>query len=158
MNMRRTPVAYLVAPRIGAGLDSAETIVAVFVGQHPSAAAKVRVDRRQVLIFLMPVASARVGLPDFDQRIFHWSAKSIANVAVDDYPFANRQAVFGVVEDQVVIERAEIVAAEHRSGDFRKGILQGNERIARRAQHAGFIARGVSGRMAAVVAVQDLAR
>ena len=43
---------------------------------------------------------------------------------MDDYPFANRQAVFGVVEDQVVIERAEIVAAEHRSGDFRKGILQ----------------------------------
>ena len=68
----------------------------------------------------MPVAAARVSLPDFDQRIFHRPAKPIANVAVHDNPLANRQAVFGVVEDQVVIQRAEIVAAEHRAGDLRK--------------------------------------
>jgi hypothetical protein len=33
MNMRRTPVAGLVAPGVGAGLDGAKTVITVLVGQ-----------------------------------------------------------------------------------------------------------------------------
>jgi hypothetical protein len=61
--------------RVGAGLDGAKTVIAVFIGQHPTAAAKVRVNRRQILIFFMSVAAAGIGLPDFHQRVFHRSAK-----------------------------------------------------------------------------------
>ena len=99
MDMRRTPVAGLVAPGVGAGFDGAKTVIAVFIGKHPAAAAKVRVNRRQILIFFMPVATASIGLPDFHQRIFHRSAESIAHVTVDDDPLADRQAFFGIVQD-----------------------------------------------------------
>ena len=118
MNMRRTPVAGLVTPRVGAGLDSAKTVIAVFIGQHPAAAAEVRVNRGQILIFFMSVAAAGIGLPDFHQGVFHRSAKTIAHVTVHNDPLANRQAFFGVIKDKIVIQRAQIVTAKDRPGDL----------------------------------------
>lgn len=61
----------------------------------------------------MTIATISISLPDFDQRISHWAAKTVAHVTVDDNPFANRQAVFGVIHNQVVIQRAKIVVAEY---------------------------------------------
>ncbi len=47
-----TPVADLVTPGIGAGLNGPKAVVAVVVGQHATTAAKIRIDGGQILIFL----------------------------------------------------------------------------------------------------------
>ena len=67
---------------------------------------------------VMAISAPGVGLPHFNQRIFQRAAEAIAHVAMNDDAFANRQTVFGVVEDQVVIQRAEILLGEDRAGDF----------------------------------------
>lgn len=116
--MRRAPVADLITPRIGAWLNGAEAVIAVFIRQYPAAAAEIGVDGRQILILFMSIAAAGVGLPHLDQRVFHRAAEAVAHVAVDNNTLANRQTFFGVIKDQVIIQRAEIVVAEYRAGNF----------------------------------------
>ena len=91
-----------VAPRIGAGLDGAEGVVAVLVGQRPAAAAEVRIDRGEIGVVAVPVAAAGIGLPDLDQRVRHRPAVLVQHVAVHDDAFADRLAVLGVVQQEVV--------------------------------------------------------
>ena len=67
-------------------------------------------------------------------------------MAVDDDALADRQAVLGVVQDQVVVQRAELVVAEHRPGDFGERVLQRDQRLAA-AQDAGLVAGRVRRRM-----------
>ena len=76
VDVRGTPVVDAVAPRVGAGLDGAEEVVAVRVGQRAAAAAEIRIDRRDVPVLLVPVAAAGVRLPDLDQRVAHRPAVS----------------------------------------------------------------------------------
>jgi hypothetical protein len=139
VDVRRAPVVDPVAPRVGARLDRAIRVVAVLVGEHAAAAAEVRVERADVLVLLVPVAAARVALPDLDQRVLHRPAQLVVDVAVDDDALADRQAVLGVVEDQVVVLGPQLLGAEHRRGHFRERLLQRDQRQARAAQHAGLV-------------------
>ena len=63
----RPPRVRVVGPRVGAGLDGDEAVPAVGVGERPPGAREVRVERRGVLVGLVPVAAGGVGLPDLDQ-------------------------------------------------------------------------------------------
>ena len=139
----------------GPGLDGAKRVVAVLVGEHPAAAAEVGVERADVLVLLVPVAAAGVALPDLDQGVLHRLAELVVDVAVDDDALADRQAVLGVVEDQVVVERAELGGVEHRRRHFRERLLQRDQRQARAAQHAGLVLRRVGRRVRRRVAHQE---
>ena len=136
VDVGRPPAVDAVAEGIGARLDGAEEIIAVVVGQHPAATAEIGIDRRNVGVVAMPIAAAGVGLPDLDQRISYGTAVAIENMAMNDGLLADRLAVLGVVQDKVVIERAELIAGECRTGDFRQRVLQRPERNSRRSQDA----------------------
>ena len=90
VNMRRTPVADLIAPGVRARLDGAKTVIPVVVGQHPAAAAKIGIDRRQILILLVTIAPSRIGLPYLDQGVAHRRPEGIAHISMHDDPLADR--------------------------------------------------------------------
>ena len=141
VDVRRAPVVDAVAPRVGARLDRAVEVVAVVVGQRAAAAAEIRVDRRDVAVLLVPVAAAGVRLPHLDQRIGHGPA-----ISSRTWPWTMIRSPIGkpilrVIHDEVVVERTELVVREHRPGDLRQRVLQRDQRLARRAQHAGLVGR-----------------
>ena len=71
----------------------------MLVCQHPAAAAEIRVYRRDISVVSMAIASTRIRLPHFDERVGYRATVAIENVAVDDGLFANGVAGFGVVMD-----------------------------------------------------------
>src|SRR4029079_3654380 len=75
------PCVLVVAPGVRARLDRHEPVAAVGVGTATAGAGEVRVERRGVLVDLVAVASARIGLPDLDQR-----ASDRPPVLVEDPP------------------------------------------------------------------------
>jgi len=66
----------------------------MLVCQHPAAAAEIRVYRRDISVVSMAIASTRIRLPHFDERVGYRATVAIENVAVDDGLFANRFAGF----------------------------------------------------------------
>ena len=99
VDVRRAPTVGVVAPWVGAGFDGAEVVVAVGVGERAPAAAEVGVYGCQVGVFLVAVAAASVGLPDFQQGVGHGAAVFVEHAAVDDDALADGVAVLGVVLD-----------------------------------------------------------
>ncbi len=149
--MARPPGVHVVEPGIGAGLDGAEVVIAVRVGDRPAAAAEIRVERAEVDVLLVAVAARGVGLPDLDQRVGHRPAVFVEHAAVDDDALAHRHAAVLEVHRQVVVERAEVVMAEGRAGDLGRGLLQGQKRCARGAGDRGLVDRGMGRRMQGAV-------
>ena len=126
--MRRAPGVDPVAPRIGAGFDSAEIVIAVFIREGTSATAKIRVYRGQIGVFLVPIATAGIGLPDLNQRVRNGARVFVQNPAMQDDALANRAGSgLGVVLQQVVVDRVDVIMAEHRPGDFADRILQADQ-------------------------------
>src|SRR3977135_781989 len=107
MDVGRPPAVDAVAKRVCAGLDRAKEVIAALIGQQPAAATEVRVDRRDIGVVAMAIAPAGIGLPDFDQRVGYRLAVAVEDVAVDDGLLANRFALLGIIEDEIVIERTE---------------------------------------------------
>src|ERR1700751_84935 len=101
MNMRRPPAVYPVSERVGARFDGAEEIVTVVVSQHPAAAAEVGADWRDVGVVPLTVASARIGLPDFDKGIADRASIAVQDITMDDRLFADRLARFCVVKNEI---------------------------------------------------------
>ena len=69
VDVRRPPGVLVVPPRVGAGLDRDEAVAALVVGEAAAGAGEVRVERRRVLVDLVPVAAGGVRLPDLDERV-----------------------------------------------------------------------------------------
>ena len=93
VDVRRPPGIVVIAPRIGAGLDGDEFVIAVLVGHGAAGAGEIRIERRRVLIDDMDVAAGGIGLPDFDQRIRHRARVLVEHMAVHDDALAERLAV-----------------------------------------------------------------
>src|ERR1700747_3120937 len=119
MDMSRPPAVNSVAERIGAGFDGTKEIVAVLVGQHTAAAAEVGVDGSDVGVVPMTVASAGIGLPDFDKSIADRASIAVEDITMNNGLFADRLAGFGVVKDEIVVERPKLLGRERRAGHFR---------------------------------------
>ena len=158
MDMGRAPAVDVVAPRVGAGLHGAEIIIAVLVGERAPAAAEIRIDRGEIGVVLVPVASGGIGLPEFHQRVGDRLAVLVQHLAVHDDAFTDRLAGLGVVADQIVVEQADIVVAENRAGDFRQRVLQRQQRLGRRARNAGLVARRIGRRVQRAVSLEKLHR
>ena len=82
----------MVAERIRARLYRTEGIVAIVVGDHPAAAAKIGINRRHVSVVPVAVPAAGVGLPYLDQRAGHTTAVPVEHATMHDRPFADRLA------------------------------------------------------------------
>src|SRR3712207_2350389 len=130
------PAVNEVSERVSARLDRPEGVVAFSISQCAPAATKIWVDRRQVAVVDMTVAAPSIGLPEFDQRVRHASPTLIQNMPMHNGSFTNGLAILGVVQDQVIIEGADVIRAEDGTGHLREGVLQGPEWNARRPQHA----------------------
>ena len=155
MDMRGAPVVHPVAPRIGAGFHRAEEVIAVLIRQCAPAAAEIGVDGRKIHVLLVPIAPARIRLPDFHKRMRHRAAVFIQHPTVDDDAFAHRISGFGVVLDKVVVQGANIAVAKGRAGDFRHRSLQRQKRLTRAAGQAGLVGLRIGGRMPEPVALVE---
>ena len=109
MDVGRPPAVDAIPKRVCAGLDRPEEVIAPLIGQHPTASTEIRVDRSDISVVAVAVASTRIGLPHFDKRVGYRSAIAVEYIAVDDRLFADRFALFGVIENEIVIERTEFV-------------------------------------------------
>ena len=119
MDMSGAPAIDIVAPGIGAGLHGAEVVVSGRIRQRAAAAAEIGIDRREIGVLLVPVASAGIGLPYLDERVGYRLAIAVEYVTVNDRLLADRLALFGIIEDEIVIERAEFVRRKYRAGYLR---------------------------------------
>src|SRR5882724_13271689 len=90
MNVSRAPGIVMVAPRIGAGFDGDEFVIAFAVGLRASGAGKIRIERRRMLVADMDITAAGIGLPDLEQGIRHAAAVLIQHMAVHDDALAER--------------------------------------------------------------------
>src|SRR5258707_4815036 len=69
MDVGRSPAVDAIPKGVCAGLDRSEEVIAPLIGQHPAAATEVRVDRSDIGVVAVAVASAGIGLPYFDEGI-----------------------------------------------------------------------------------------
>src|SRR5690349_15618573 len=119
MDVGRPPAVDAISKRICARLDRPEEVIAPLIGQHPAATTEVRVDRRDIGVVAVTVASAGIGLPYLDERVGYRLAIAVEYVTVNDRLLADRLALFGIIEDEIVIERAEFVRRKYRAGYLR---------------------------------------
>src|SRR5918994_973863 len=151
------PAVNKVSERLSARLDRSEGVIAFSISQCAPAAAKIRVDGRQIAVVDMAVAATSIGLPEFDQCVRHASPILIQNMPMYDGSFTDGLTILGVVQDQVVIEGADVIGAEDGTSHLREGVLQGPEWNARRPQHACLVLWCESWRMYAAIALGELA-
>src|SRR5215471_15895167 len=104
MDVGWPPAIDPIAERVRTRFDGTEEIVAVFVRQHPTAAAEVRVDRSNIGVVTMAVASAGIGLPHLDQGIADRLSIAVEDMTMNDDLFTYRGACLGVVKNEVVIK------------------------------------------------------
>src|SRR6516162_6697013 len=130
MDVGWPPAIDPIAERVGTRFDGTEEIVAAVVRQHPTAAAEVRVDRSNIGVITMAVASARIGLPYLDQGIADRLSVAVEDMTMNDDLFTDRVTGLGVVKNEVVIKRPELVRREHWARHFREGVLERPERDA----------------------------
>src|SRR6266478_5638014 len=124
MDMGWPPAVDVIAKRISARFDRSKKVITVLVSQHSPATAEISVYRRDIGVVAMAIASTGIRLPHFDERVGHRLTVAIENVAVDDGLFADRFTGFGVIIDQIIIERTKFVRRKYRTGHFRQRVLQ----------------------------------
>ena len=140
--MRRAPVVWPVAPRVGPWLDSAKAVITFTVGQGAAHAAEVWVQRRQVAVVLVTIPTACVGLPDFHQGMRNRLAILIAHATCQDDPLAYRQTAIVEIKQQVVVELAEFQVGKVRPTGFADRLRNTHQRLARGAGNGGLVVGG----------------
>ena len=119
VDMSWSPVIHPVRPGIGAWFDCLEGVKPVFICYRSAASAKVGIKRSDVTFFFMAVASASIGLPEFEQRASNADPALIQHPAMDQNPLANCHfARLGEVDDQIVVVGPQNVVPENRTGQF----------------------------------------
>jgi len=74
MDVGRPPRTVVIAPRISAGLDGDEFVIAGRIRLRAAGAGEIRIERRGMLVADVNVAAAGIRLPDFEQRVGHAAA------------------------------------------------------------------------------------
>ena len=90
--MRRPPRVGVVAPRVGAGLDSYEPVDACIVGKAAARAGEVRIERRRMRVDRIDVPACGIRLPDLDQRVAHGPPVAVQHATGEDDSLAERFA------------------------------------------------------------------
>src|SRR5713226_5301674 len=118
MNMRGTPGIDGIAPGIGAWLDRVKMVTPFGIGNRAATAPEVRIDRREIGVPLVSVATTRIRLPDLDECCWYWSVGLVQHTTVHDNAFANWIAGFGVIANEIAVERPDFVMSKHRPRYF----------------------------------------
>ena len=132
----------MVAPRIRAGLDRDEAVAAVGAGEAAPGAGEVRVERRRMLVDLVPVAARRRSpARPRRARCAIGRPSSSSTRPRDDDPLAERLAVVLPASGR---RRARSIASSPKTGPVERVELlrQRDERPLRRAQPRRAVARG----------------
>ena len=145
MDVGRSPRIVMVAPGIGARLDGDEPVIAFAVGLCASGAGEVRIERRRMLVANMDIASAGIGLPEFDQCVGHAASVFIQHMAMHDDALSDRFAL--VLGGEIGIARAYGLVAVHRAGQFRQRVAHDDQRLGRRTLHRALVVRRQPRRM-----------
>ena len=147
------PSVVMVPPRIGARLDGDEPVLAVRVRAALPDPEEVRVERGgEVDLAPMHVPTARVRLPDLDQRVGHRRAVLVEHPPGDDRALPDRLAAGARVRRQVGVLFGEIGPQWPGTGDFRQRLHQGDERHGRRPRSGALVVRVEERRMVSVSA------
>ena len=123
MNVGWPPAVDTISKGISARFDRSKKVIAVHVGQHPPATAEIGVDGGDISVVAMAIASTRIRLPHFDQRVGHRLTVAIENIAMNDGLFSDRFTGLGLIIDQIIIERTKFVGRKCRTGHFRQRVL-----------------------------------
>src|SRR5258708_19377023 len=90
MNGGRPPAVDAIWKGISARFDRSKKVIAVHVGQHPPATAEIGIDGGDISVVAMAIASTRIRLPHFDQRVGHRLTVAIENIALNYGLFSDR--------------------------------------------------------------------
>ena len=142
--MRRAPVIRPVTPRVRPWLDSAKAVITFTVGQGAAYAAEVWVQRRQVAVVLVTISTACVGLPDFHQGMRNRLAILIAHATCQDDPLAYRQTAIIEIQQQVVVELAELKVGKVRPAGLTHRLRDAHQRLTRGTGNGSLVVRGQS--------------
>ena len=136
VDVRRAPVVDAVGPGIGAGLDGAEDVAAVVVGDGAAAAAEIGIERRRG----SPPSRGGSGRRHWPARTRRGRRGPAAPLSSSTRPWTMMRwpmralAGLGEIVDQVVVELADDVVAELRAGDLGDRVGERDQRLLRRAR------------------------
>src|ERR1700730_11797691 len=122
MNVGRSPRVVVISPRISARPDRNKSEVAVLIGERVTTAFEIGIQRRIVLIHVMPVAARGISLPDFDQRVRSRSSVFIQHATANDDALAKWFAM--VLSSEVTGHHIDCGRIETRPRHFRKSVRQ----------------------------------
>src|SRR6266403_2210101 len=135
VNVGGAPGIVVIQPGISARLDRYETISPIFVRKCASAAGKVWIQRRRMLVLYMYVPPGRVRLPNLDQGVWHPAPIAIQHPPGDDDPFALRFS--GMLACQIVVDLRDIVLAVDGPCNLRQSVGQKNQWLGGRTPNCG---------------------
>ena len=127
----------MVAPRIRTGLDGDKTIAADVIGDDAACAEKVRIKRRWMIVALVLIAPGGVGLPDFDQCIWHSPTVFVEDAPSDNDAFALWRLCKMLCE--IVVVGPKQSRADNGSRQFAQSVRQVNQRLRWRTLESGSI-------------------
>ncbi len=142
------PGVVVVLPWVGPGLDRAEGVPAVVVGEGAAGPGEVRVDRRRVLVALVDVATGGIGLPDLDELVAHRASVTVEHPARDHDAFPDRFTV--VLDRQVGLERSDVAVTEDRGEQLDRLRIRLVQVLAGMAEQAAPVGRVVEARLGLV--------
>src|SRR6266852_2662724 len=139
MNMRGTPRVLMIAPGIRTWPYSNEAISPFTIRECVTAPGEIRIQRSVVLVRLMQIASRRIRLPDFDERMRNRPRVLIHHSPAHDNSFAKRFAA--VRPRQIASLHIDRLFSKQRPRHFRKRVRYIHQRLRRRALNGGHVRR-----------------
>src|SRR6266849_2609749 len=139
MNMRGTPRVLMIAPGIRTWPYSNEAISPFTIRECVTAPGEIRIQRSVVLVRLMQIASGRIRLPNFDERMRNRPRVLIHHSPAHDNSFAKRFAA--VRPRQIASLHIDRLFSKQRPRHFRKRVRYIHQRLRRRALNGGHVRR-----------------
>ena len=88
---------------------------------------KIRIERGVMLVVVVQVASGRIRLPDFDERIRYGTPCVVQHTPSDNDPLAMWSGIFDGILRQIVVQRVNGIQPINRPGQFRKALPERNQ-------------------------------
>src|SRR5262245_57396281 len=128
----------MIAPRICTRLHGDKPVVALLVGDGPSGSGKVRIERSRMLVDIVHITAARIGLPDFHQRIWNRPLVLVEHMTMHNDALAQWFAL--VLFRKIRIAFLYGVVAIDRAGKLRQRMQHNDQRLRWRALDRAAIA------------------
>lgn len=103
---------------------------------------EIRVQRRQVAVILVAIATAGVRLPDFYQSLSHWLVERVHYAPGKNDALANGQPALIEIQQQIVVELSRFEVREVRAGTFAGGLRNADQGLAGRARYRSLVVEG----------------